>query len=234
MIRIFIESNLQANVQVCATEKQIHYLFHVMRLGVGHQVLLFNGVDGEWMCDITELNKKRGIFMPVHQTRLQEDEKGATLAFSLIKKDNMDLVLQKATELGVRRLIPLDAERSVIHQLNADRAQMILIEAAEQCERLTIPVLEKPMTVATFLAQIGSDETVVYLAERGQTSGKIPYAENVCFAVGPEGGWTDGELNQFQAHKEAISVNLGRLILRAETSCISILACARFEVFGQK
>lgn len=231
MIRIWTHFDLTGGVPVQANEKQVHYLFHVMRVQVGETVLLFNGRDGEWVCDITELNKKRGVFMPMNQTRTQQDEPGVTLAFSLIKKDNMDLVLQKATELGVARLIPLDARRSVVHAFNRERAEAIVIEAAEQCERLSVPELGEPMTVAAFLGARPKDETVVYLAERGQTTGAIPHRTDVCFAVGPEGGWTPEEIALFEKQQKTLGLNLGRLILRAETACLAILACVRFQIF---
>lgn len=231
MIRIWTLSDLEGGRPVQAEDKQVHYLFHVMRMQVGTKVLLFNGRDGEWECDVIELSKKRGVFLPVTQTRVQQDEPGVTLAFSLIKKDNMDLILQKATELGAARLIPLDARRSVVHAFNKERAESILIEAAEQCERLTVPTVSEPMTVVAFLKARPADETVVYLTERGQTTGAVARKNQVCFAVGPEGGWSDEELTAFEKHRGSVGVNLGRLILRAETACLSILACARFEIF---
>lgn len=233
MIRLFTAAKLSIGQHVYANENQVHYLFHVMRLKVGDKVLLFNGLDGEFECEIIDLNKKAGVFMPLAQTREQSVENGPVLAMSLIKKDNMDLVLQKATELGVSEIVPIVARRSVLQKMNRQRAEVIVTEAAEQCERLSIPKISEPMDVNTFLSTCRADEKIVYLSERGQTNGTVKRGEKVCFAIGPEGGWTAEELNAFKNHQAAVALNLGRLILRAETAAISVLAAYRFDVFGE-
>lgn len=231
MIRLFTPEKLSAGQALCATDKQIHYLLHVMRLKAGEKILLFNGQDGEFECEILELTKKSGRFKPLCQTREQiADGKGA-LAVSLIKKDNMDLVLQKATELGVKKIYPIIATRSVIQKFNMERARLVVTEAAEQCERLTLPEISEPMDLKTFLNKRLAVEKLVYLAERGQTNGRVNRLDNVCFIVGPEGGWTREELTILKSQKNACSLNLGRLILRAETASIAVLAAYRFDVF---
>lgn len=231
MIRLFTTSSLSVGQHVFADENQVHYLFHVMRLKIGDKVLLFNGTEGEFECEITDLNKKAGVFMPLARTREQSMENGPVLAMALIKKDNMDLVLQKATELGVSKIIPIIARRSVLQKMNIQRAKTIVTEAAEQCERLSVPEISEPTDVNTFLSH-RADEKIVYLSERGQTNGIVKRGEKVCFVIGPEGGWTTQELNAFESHETAVALNLGRLILRAETAAISILAAHRFDVFG--
>lgn len=231
MIRLFTTSKLSVGQHVFADENQVHYLFHVMRLKIGDKVLLFNGTEGEFECEITDLNKKAGVFMPLVRTREQSVENGPVLAMALIKKDNMDLVLQKATELGVSEIIPIIARRSVLQKMNIQRAKTIVTEAAEQCERLSVPEISEPTDVNTFLSR-RADEKIVYLSERGQTNGIVKRGEKVCFVIGPEGGWTTQELNTFENHQGAVSLNLGRLILRAETAAISILAAYRFDAFG--
>lgn len=232
MIRLFTTSRLSVGQHVFADENQVHYLFHVMRLKIGDKVLLFNGTEGEFECEITDLNKKAGVFMPLARTREQSVENGPVLAMALIKKDNMDLVLQKATELGVSKIIPIIARRSVLQKMNMERAKTIVTEAAEQCERLSVPKISEPTDVNTFLSMCKADEKIVYLSERGQTNGTVKRGEKVCFVIGPEGGWTPQELNAFESCRGAVSLNLGRLILRAETAAISILAAYRFDVFG--
>ncbi len=232
MIRLFTTSSLSVGQHVFADENQVHYLFHVMRLKIGDKVLLFNGAEGEFECEIIDLNKKTGVFMPLARTREQSVENGPVLAMSLIKKDNMDWVLQKATELGVSEIVPIIARRSVLQKMNMQRAKAIVTEAAEQCERLSVPEISEPTDVNTFLSTCRADEKIVYLSERGQTDGTVKRGEKVCFVIGPEGGWTTQELNAFESHETAVALNLGRLILRAETAAISILAAHRFDVFG--
>ncbi len=228
MIRLFTPYPLKPNSAVPMTPQQVHYLFHVMRQKCGETVLLFNGQDGEWQAVIDTLTKKNGTFMPTVQTRLQDKTHGDILAVALIKKDCFDFILQKATELGVTEIIPLITARTVVKQLNVERAQTILTEAAEQCERLDVPILHPVQTLPAFLKN--RTQPVVYLSERGTTSGNMPLHEPVCFAIGPEGGWHPDEIKLFESHPNVSALNLGRLILRAETAAISVLAAHRFKL----
>ena len=230
MIRLYTHLPLRAGESVFLTDEQIHYLYHVMRRAVGDEFLLFNGQDGEWLGCAEVLTKKQGIIRLISQTREQVQTAGAVLAMALIKKDNFDLVLQKATELGVCKIIPLITERTVVSKLNLERARHIVIEAAEQCERLDVPEITEPMAFKNFLAlDVGQK---VYLSERGQNKGKLNKKLPVCFIVGPEGGWSSAEIQAFERLDSAISLNLGRLILRAETAAISVLSAHRFNIFS--
>lgn len=231
MIRLFVSDDLSADVVLNLTEEQVHYLYHVMRRSIGDEIAVFNGRDGEWCGQLTDLTKKRGRLRLSYQRLAQTDTKGAVLAMALIKKDNFDLVLQKATELGVQKIIPLITARTVVPKLNLNRAQHIVQEAAEQCERLDVPQVCEPMTLKAFL-NLDENHTIVYLSERGQTSAKITKSESVCFVVGPEGGWTDEEIQMFSTRANVQSLNLGQLILRAETAAIGILAAHRFDIFA--
>lgn len=230
MIRLYTQLPLNEGQTINLTAEQVHYLYHVMRRGVGDEFLLFNGKDGEWLGKAEVLSKKQGVIRLLSQTRPQVQTQGAILAISLIKKDNFDLVLQKATELGVQKIIPLITERTVVSKLNLQRAQNIVIEAAEQCERLDVPQISEPVSFKTFLTMdVG---TKVYLSERGQTTGILDKKMSVCFAVGPEGGWSPSEIKAFERLDGAVALNLGCLILRAETAAIGILAAHRFDIFS--
>ena len=229
MIRLYTHSALQEGETVNLTDNQVHYLYHVMRRTVGDEFLLFNGQDGEWLGQAEVLTKKQGCIRLIRQTQEQTQTKGPVLAMSLIKKDNFDLVLQKATELGVQKIIPLLTERTVVSKLNMERAKSILIEAAEQCERLDIPQILEPTAFKVFLQMDVGQK--VYLSERGQTSGCLDKSNPICFVVGPEGGWSPNEIQAFERQNDTVSLNLGRLILRAETAAIGILAAHQFDIF---
>ena len=229
MIRLWTSADLKEGQEVALDDKQQHYVFHVMRLKQNDSLALFNGRDGEWMCEFVTLSKKIAQVRPVRLLRPQVPEIGDVLALSLIKKDNLDLVLQKATELGVQAIMLIDAARSVVHGFNMERAQFIVREAAEQCERLSVPTIVAPQSMAAFLRNGPKDMPLVYLSERGKTSGKILWQKQACFVIGPEGGWTSEELHLFECHAGSVSLNLGRLILRAETAAIGVLAAHRFE-----
>lgn len=228
MIRLFVPDTLSPALPVTLSPDAVHYLFHVMRLQPGDLFSAFNGRDGEWTVRLKSLNKKEGVFLPESQTRTQQNPPRLILCPALIKKDPMDFVLQKATEIGVSAIYPLITERTVVSRLNMDRARAILIEAAEQSERLTVPELFEPASPATVLKSLPMDVTPVCLAER-QTTDFRPTPQNPhALFIGPEGGWTQTELNLFQ--KEGVSFwHLGDTILRAETAAVAALACCRFR-----
>lgn len=234
MIRLFVESRLHAGAAVVPDEKQIHYLKNVMRCDVGEQVLLFNGTDGEWSAVVSQLDKKRFILAVGYRTREQKALPVTVLCPALIKKEPMDLILQKATELGVTRIRPLITRHTVVRQFNVERARLIVREAAEQCERLCVPQIDTPIYVDDFLQTLMPDETLVFLTERGQTGGSCFTPEKVCFAVGPEGGWTPDETKRFAAVKNCVSCHLGNTILRAETAALAALACRAFLLTDKK
>ena len=234
MIRLFVESRLYAGAAVVPDEKQIHYLKNVMRCDVGEQVLLFNGQDGEWAAVVSQFDKKRFMFAVGYRTRAQTALPVTVLCPALIKKEPMDLVLQKATELGVTRIQPLITRHTVVRQFNLERARLIVREAAEQCERLCVPRVDAPITTDDFLKTVASDETLIFLTERGQTNGSCFTPEKACFVIGPEGGWTPDEIKRFAAVKNGVFCHLGQTILRAETAALAALACRAFLLTDKK
>ena len=226
MIRLFVP-DFRSDSPVTLTPDAVHYLFHVMRLQAGDSFAVFNGRDGEWCVRLTTLNKKEGIFMAEKQLRPQRTPAPLILCPALIKKDPMDFVLQKATEIGVTAIYPLITERTVVSRLNMDRARSTLIEAAEQSERLTVPELFEPQTPADVLRALPPDIQPICLAER-QTADFRPIAGNpYALFIGPEGGWTPTELDLFRL-KQVPFWHLEDTILRAETAAIAALACCRF------
>ena len=222
MIRLFLETDIQESKNICLSDNQLHYLLHVMRQKEGDIVAVFNGCDGEWEARISELNKKKGLIQAIRQTRKQIIEKKLILCPALIKKENMDLVFQKATELGVTEIYPLVTARSVVSKLNMNRIKSLLIEAAEQCERLSIPVVHEPMKPGEFLKNLKPEIKPICLSERGETR-LVPSQKTKAFCVGPEGGWTAEELKLFQSYG-ADFLHFGQTILRAETASIVAMA----------
>lgn len=226
MIRLFVP-DFRSDSPVALSPDAVHYLFHVMRLQAGDSFIAFNGQDGEWCVRLITLNKKEGVFMADKQIRPQNTLTPLILCPALIKKDPMDFMFQKATEIGVTAVYPLITERTVVSRLNTDRARSILIEAAEQSERLTVPELFEPQTPADVLRTLPPDIQPICLAER-QTADFRPIAgKPYALFIGPEGGWTPAELDLFRRAKVPFW-HLGSTILRAETAAIAALACCRF------
>ena len=222
MIRLFVPDRISGKQEVVLSDKQVHYLLHVMRQKEGDVIAVFNGYDGEWQAVIQELNKKKGVVSTNQQTREQVKERPLILCPALIKKENMDLVFQKATELGVTEIYPLITARTVVPKLNKERAQSLLAEAAEQCERLSVPTLHEPQKLGDFLRDLNHEIRPVCLAERGTT--RIANSDGIrAFCVGPEGGWTPEELALFEK-AGADFLHFGQTILRAETASIVALA----------
>ncbi len=152
MLRLFVEPPLAAGIAVEATAGQAHYLGTVMRRAVGETVRLFNGQDGEWAARIETLSRGKATFRLEALLRAQADDTDVWLAFALLKRDTTDLLVQKATELGVAALLPVITERTNAVRVNLDRLRSIAVEAAEQSERLTVPLLHDPRKLADMLA----------------------------------------------------------------------------------
>ena len=217
---------MAAKKNVVLSDDQIHYLLHVMRQKEEDELALFNGKDGEWIGIIATLNKKQGLVRVEKQIRSQTVEPEIILCPAIIKKENMDLVFQKATELGVTAIFPLLTERTVVSKLNQARAQSIVREAAEQCERLSVPVVHEPVKLMELWDVLPKSAQVICLAERGKTTGDIKGDFVPALCVGPEGGWTEKELALFE-RKGARFWHFGHTILRAETASVVAMVCAQ-------
>lgn len=233
MIRLFVEHPLFSDACIPLSEKAHHYLAHVMRCKAKDPVLCFNGQDGEWMGSFQLKGKKQSSLLISKQTRQQQHPDFCALCPAIIKKDNMDFVLQKATELGVTDIYPLITEYTVHPHFNEAHARLIVQEASEQCERLTLPTIHPPVKLPQILTHLPKCDCF-YLAER--TSGQnLPSKGDLAFFIGPEGGWSQKEIAFFEKNAfHPLHFSVG--ILRAETASLSILACWQIgrELYAKK
>lgn len=227
--RLFVDAPLAAGNAVALTRDQTHYLASVMRAEPGETALLFNGTDGEWLARIAALAKAGAALVPERRTRPQAAEPDLWLLAAPLKKDRTDLVVEKAAELGVSRLWPVFTRRTNAGRVNSERLRAHLMEAAEQCERLTVPELAEPAALDKVLAEWPADRVLLFLDEGG---GGPPLAEvlggllpgPLALLVGPEGGFDAEERRLIAARPFARAVGLGPRILRAETAAIAALA----------
>lgn len=223
--RLFVAGPLAAGQTMMLDGPQAHYLLKVMRAGEGHAVVLCDDVTGEWAARVTATGK-RDITL-TSETRLREREQvpDFTLCAALLKKQNFDLVLEKATELGVRRIQPIITRRCVADRLNPDRALAIVTEAAEQCARTALPELAEPVKLDALLRDWATGTRALFFAdETGGISASSAFAATpgpAALFIGPEGGFDDAERAAIRAHPDARPISLGPRILRGETAAIA-------------
>lgn len=227
MIRLFVQQPLKKNIQIPLNDKDLHYLIHVMRCKTQDQILCFNGIDGEWLSQIEVVAKKKALLNLIEQTRKQDTMDYCAICPALIKKDNMDLVFQKATELGATDIYPLVTDHTVHPHLNRPHAEAIIKEAAEQCERLSLPILHEPLKLTDLFCKLPKDCCCCCLAERSNGTSLPQTKTKIAFLVGPEGGWSTKE-QQFFLDKKITLFHSDIGILRAETASIAILAHWQF------
>jgi 16S rRNA (uracil1498-N3)-methyltransferase len=181
--RLFVSAALREGAEIAARPEQAHYLGTVLRRGAGDVARLFNGVDGEWMARLTSARRDRAILSVERQLRPQTPEAGPWLLFSLLKRDATDLVVRQAVELGASRVLPVLSDRTNAARVNEARLRAIAIEAAEQCERMTVPAIDPPARLEGVLAAWSSGRRLFVALERSWAG-----AQGDDAGRGPSGG----------------------------------------------
>ncbi len=231
-IRLFVDAPLGPGAEPEIAPGQAHYLAHVMRRGPGDPVRSFNGRDGEWLGRIASLRRDRPSLTIERQLRPQPPEPDHWLAFALLKRDATDLLVQKATELGASALIPVRSERTNAERVNEARLAAIAIEAAEQSERLSVPDIRPPQRLAALLAAWPAARPLFTALARGAAPPVSPMPGPAGLLIGPEGGFTEAELDALGRFPFVRPVSLGPRILRAETAAIAGLVLLQAERGG--
>ncbi len=219
--RLHTDADLATGASIAGTATHAHYLIHVLRRTTGDPVRLFNGRDGEYAATLAAGRRDSLTFTVAAQLRPQTAEPDIWLALCLLKRDPTELVVQKATELGVSEIHLVLSERTNAAHTNLDRLRSIATEAAEQSERLTIPTLHPPQKLPDLLAAWPAGRTLAAAIERAASP--LPHDQHALL-VGPEGGFTPRELDALHAAPFIQPVSLGPRILRAETASIAGLA----------
>jgi 16S rRNA (uracil1498-N3)-methyltransferase len=221
--RLFVRAQLGEGVRVDLDASQANYLGNVMRLGEGAELLVFDGSSGEWLARISEAGKKRMALTVERRTHQSEAIPDVWLAFSPVKRTQTDWLVEKATELGVAKLIPVITQRTIAERVKLERLGSIAIEAAEQCGRTRLPTIDEPISLAQFLKQ--ADRAIYFADEGGGEPAASAFKPGpAVILTGPEGGFTDDERAVICAAPNAIPVSLGPRILRAETAALAALA----------
>ncbi len=222
--RLFVPQVLGLGVQIVVEGPQAHYLSRVMRIAAGDAVVLCDDQTGEWAARVGDPGKRAVLVTCETLLRPREQVPDFTLCAALLKKDRFDLVLEKACELGVRRIQPVLTRRCVADKLNLDRARSILIEAAEQCARTALPELAAPVKLEALLKGWEADRTLFFADENGGANAAQQFGANsapAALLIGPEGGFDEAERAAVRALPQARAVTLGPRILRGETAAIA-------------
>lgn len=237
--RLYYADPLQPDTSISLSGNPHHYLRNVMRKNVGDHVRVFNAEHGEFLGEITHIGKK-ALELNITETikpalDVQGNAPHITLALSPLAKDRMDMAVEKSCELGIHALQPLIMEHSNTRKVNEERITAQMVEAAEQCERLSLPALQTMMPLREWLASFDKAENPPCIFAAIEREDAAPLADicaqdnisNICFLIGPEGGFSDDEKAMLNASKHVHAVNLGNTILRAETAAIYGLSVLR-------
>ena len=223
--RLFVRQALGPGNRVELDAAQANYLGNVLRLGVGRELLIFDGISGEWLARITDSAKKRMTLSVERKTREAEPISDVWLAFAPVKRAQTDWLVEKATELGSARLIPVMTQRTVAERVRLDRLESIAIEAAEQCGRTRLPEIEELTGLKQLIDGREASRTLYFADEGGGEAASSAFkAGPALILVGPEGGFTDEERSVVRSAANAVAISLGPRILRAETAALAALA----------
>lgn len=230
-LRLWVTGDLSAAAAIALDGDQAHYLRAVMRRGIGDELLVFNGRDGEWLGRIVALAKSTAQVEPIRQTRPQSQGIDLQLVFAPIKRARMETLVEKSVELGVSALVPVITRRTIVSRLNLDRLTAHAREAAEQTERLDVPAVAAPRALEAVLADWNPDRRLLFCDETGDApslatvlQGVEPCPQSWAVLIGPEGGFDPAELDLVRGFPFATRVSLGPRVLRADTAALAALA----------
>ena len=230
-IRLFFPESLSINLTSKLDKSQSHYLSKVMRVNIGEKFSLFNQ-SGEWEAKIAKIIKGVVEFSITKKIRSNTNEKEIWLAFAPIKLNYLNLMIQKATELGVTKFIPILTERTIVRKINEKRVNKIIIEASEQSNRLKVPQLEEIVKLDDFLKF--NQKTNIIFGDLNTNNNilNLNSAQPLCILIGPEGDFTIKEREKILNLKNVIPLKINENILRSETAAISIISIVTFNLLS--
>jgi len=232
-VRLFLDETLAPGAMPELGPERSHYLRHVLRLPVGAALAVFNGRDGEWQAEIVAYSRESCRLAVVRLRRAPPPVPPADLwlLFAPIKRTRIELLVEKATELGVTRLLPVITQHTGVARVNRERLLAIAVEAAEQCDRLTVPDICPPESLTRVLHDWPeAGRQLLVCAESGPVQPMATAAVALApgpaaLLVGPEGGFSAGELDELAGRPFVVAVGLGPRVLRAETAAVAALVC---------
>ena len=229
-IRLFFSAALSTGMTDKLDKSQSHYLYKVMRVKENEVFSLFNS-NGEWEAKVLSISKNIIKFKIIKQLRQKENIKELWLAFSPIKSNYQNFMIQKATELGVTKFLPIIFDRTIVRKINKDRLEKIVIEASEQSNRINVPTIENAQDLNGFLKKNLMDLIFTDLNTNNNKINKSKLTDKpVCIIVGPEGDFSEAERQEILAFKGVQSIKINENILRSETAVISAISIVNYVI----
>jgi 16S rRNA (uracil1498-N3)-methyltransferase len=229
-IRLFYRESLSLNLTAKLNKSQSHYLSKVMRIKENEVFSLFNG-SGEWEAKILGISKSIVEFNVTKQLRQKENFKELWLAFSPIKSNYFNFMIQKATELGVTKFLPIIFDRTIVRKINKERLEKVIIEAAEQSNRIQVPNIEDPQNLRNFLDKNDFDLIFTDLnSDNNKLDLKKLSSKPTCIVVGPEGDFSETEREEILSYKDVQAIKINENILRSETAVISAISIINYAI----
>ena len=228
-IRLFYRESLSLNLTATLDKSQSHYVSKVMRIKENEVFSLFNN-SGEWEAKILTISKSIVEFNVTKQLRQKENLKELWLAFSPIKSNYFNFMMQKATELGVTKFLPIIFDRTIVRKINKERLEKVIIEAAEQSNRINVPKIEEPQKLKNFL----SNDMDLIFTDLNTSNTKIDLKKLTtkpkCVIIGPEGDFSEEEREKILKFKGVQPIKINENILRSETAVISALSIINYAI----
>ena len=229
-IRLFFQKSLSINLKDKLDKSQSHYISKVMRIKESEVFSLFNS-NGEWEAKILNISKSLVEFNITKQLRQKEYPKELWLAFSPIKSNYFNFMIQKATELGVTKFLPIIFDRTVVRKINKERLEKVIIEAGEQSNRINIPSIEEPKSLKKFLDDKKMDLIFTDLNSKTNKLDLKKLTNNPsCIIVGPEGDFSETEREEILSYNGVQAIKINENILRSETAVISALSIINYAI----
>jgi len=229
-IRLFFPKSLSINLLDKLDKSQSHYISKVMRVKANEVFSLFNN-NGEWEAKILSISKSIVEFNITKQLRQKENSKELWLAFSPIKSNYFNFMIQKATELGVTKFLPIIFDRTIVRKINKERLNKVIIEATEQSNRIQVPNLENPQSLSNFLDKNKIDLIFTDLNSKTNKLDLKKLTNNPnCIIVGPEGDFSESERIEILSYKDVQAIKINENILRSETAVISALSIINYVI----
>ena len=224
-VRLYLDQPLGEAQGLALAPEQAHYLFAVMRLGPGDVISVFNGRDGEWQARVETATKRGGTLIAEARTKPQQDPPDLWLIFAPIKKARTDFIVEKATELGAARILPVETQHTNSDRIRQDRLQAHAIEAAEQCGGTFVPTVDALRSLPNLLANWPDGRRLIFCDETrtGEGADWSGLAGPAAILIGPEGGFSEGERATLSALPHAVVRSLGPRILRADTAAAAAI-----------